>query len=54
MTEAFMDKHTECMVEAVPRIELKSQNRRKHTPWWNKDVANAKCKVNKAKKEFQG
>ena len=31
MTEAFMDIYTECMVEAVPRIELKSQNRRKKT-----------------------
>ena len=49
----FMDIYTECMVEAVPRIELKSQNRRKKTPWWNKDVANAKCKVNKAKKSFR-
>ena len=53
MTEAFMDICTECMVEAVPRIELKSQNRRKKTPWRNKDVANAKCKVNKAKKSFR-
>ena len=34
MTEAFMDIYTKCMVEAVPRIELKSQNRRKKTPWW--------------------
>ena len=26
MTEAFMDIYTECMVDAVSRIELKSQN----------------------------
>ena len=50
MTEAFMDVYTECMTEAVPRIEVKSQKQRKKTPWWNNDVANAKCEVDKAKK----
>ena len=48
-----MDVYTECMTEAVPRIEVKSQKQRKKPPWWNNDVANAKCEVNKAKKSFR-
>ena len=53
MAEAFMSIYTECMVEAVPKKEVKLQNRRKKPPWWNDAVGEAKSDLNKAKKGFR-
>ena len=35
MADAFMDIYTQCLIEAVPKREIKVQNRRKKRPWWN-------------------
>ena len=45
--------YTECMIEAVPRKEIKRtnrRNRRKKPPWWNDKVSESKQELNKAKK----
>ena len=39
MAEEFIDIYTECIIEAVPRKEIKKTNRRKKPPWWNEKVS---------------
>ncbi|MEW8548387.1 MAG: reverse transcriptase domain-containing protein [Candidatus Thiodiazotropha sp.] len=53
MVEAFMEVYTECMVEAVPKSEIKVHSRRKKPPWWDDEVKVVKNELNKAKKSFR-
>ena len=53
MAESFMQVYTECMIEAVPKKEVKKANRRKKPPWWNDTVSASKQELNKAKKDFR-
>ena len=53
MAEEFMEIYTECMIEAVPKKEIKRTNRRKKPPWWNDKVSEIKQELNKAKKDFR-
>ena len=53
MADSFMDVYTECMIEAVPKKEIKVHSRRTKPPWWNDKVSEAKHDLNKAKKGFR-
>ena len=53
MVDAFMEVYTECMIKAVPKKEIKLQNRRRKPPWWNDRVVHSKNELNKAKKGFR-
>ena len=53
MAEAFMDIYTECMIEAVPKKEIKKTNRSKKPPWWSDRVSESKQELNRAKKDFR-
>ena len=53
MADSFMEVYTECMIEAVPKKEIRIRNRRKKPPWWNDKVTEAKNELNKAKKSFR-
>ena len=52
MAYSFMEVYTECMIEAVPKKEIKVHSRRTKLPWWNDKVSEAKHDLNKAKKRF--
>ena len=53
MADSFMDVYAECMIEAVPKKEIKVHSRRTKPPWWNDKVSEAKHDLNKAKKGFR-
>ena len=45
MADSFMEIYTQCLIEAVPKKEMKVQDRRKKPPWWNDGVAESKSEL---------
>ena len=53
LTSMYSDTFNKCMVEVVPKKQVRVSGRRKRPPWYNKEVQRARHEVNIVRKSYK-